>query len=299
VAVHWAAAREQRAFGRGPGPSTALRLRHHAYDRLVYQRLRAVLGGRVRSVISGGCALGRELGLFFTGAGMTVYEGYGLTETSAAITANPPHRAKAGTVGLPLPGTSVAIAGDGEIWVRGAPVFTGYLNHPRCTRQALRSGWLATGDLGSLDEDGYLTITGRKKDLIVTSNGKNIAPAVLEERVRTHPLVAHCLVVGDDRPYLTALITLDPPALCHWMAMHGRERLDLRAVLTDQELHTEIQRAVAVANNTVSRSESIRAFRLLPQQFTVERGLLTPSLKLRRKAILQLHAEDIEELYTH
>ncbi|MGE7433506.1 AMP-dependent synthetase/ligase [Kitasatospora sp. NPDC001175] len=297
VAVQWAAARERRAFGRGPGPSAALRLRHSAYDRLVYQRLRAVLGGRVRNVISGGSTLGRELGLFFAGAGLTVHEGYGLTETSAAITANPPHRAKAGTVGPPMPGASVAIADDGEVWVRGDTVFAGYLNHPRCTQQVLRNGWLATGDLGTLDEDGYLSITGRKKDLIVTSNGKNVAPATLEERVRSHPLVSHCLVVGDNRPYLTALITLDPPALAHWLTIHGREQLDIRDALTDQELHGEIQRVIATANTAVSRAESIRAFRLLPHQFTVEQGLLTPSLKLRRQAILQLHADDIDELY--
>ncbi|KJK60011.1 AMP-dependent synthetase/ligase [Saccharothrix sp. ST-888] len=297
VAIQWAAAREQRTFGDGPGPSAALRLRHHAYDRLVYQRLRAVLGGRVRNLISGGSTLGRELALFFAGIGTTVYEGYGLTESSAAITANPPRRTKAGTVGRPLPGASVAIAGDGEVWVRGDTVFAGYLNHPRCTRQALQEGWLATGDLGSLDEDGYLSITGRKKDLIVTSSGKNVAPAALEDRVRAHPLISQCLVVGDNRPHLTALVTLDPPALAHWLKSHGREQLDIWAVLADPELHTEIQRAIAAANTTVSRAESIRAFRLLPEQFSIEQGLLTPSLKLRRQAILQLHAADIEELY--
>ncbi|MDH6125548.1 long-chain fatty acid--CoA ligase [Kitasatospora sp. GP82] len=297
VAIQWAAAREQRAFGRGPGPSAALRLRHSAYDRLVYQRLRAVLGGRVRNVISGGSALGRELGLFFAGAGMTVYEGYGLTETSAAITANPPRRPKFGTVGPPVPGATVAIAEDGEVWVRGATVFTGYLNHPRCTEEALHEGWLATGDLGSLDEDGYLTITGRKKELIVTSSGKNLAPAALEERVRAHPLVSQCLIVGDNRPYVAALIALDPLALAHWLKSRGREQLDSRAVLTDEDLLAEIQRAVAVANTAVSRAESIRAFRLLPGEFSTDQGLLTPSLKLRRQAIIRHYADDIDELY--
>ncbi len=298
VAVQWARAVERKALGHGSGPGPALRARHLAYDRLVYQRLRASLGGRVRSVMCGGSTLSRELGLFFAGVGMTVYEGYGLTETTAAITANPPGRPKFGTVGKPVPGVSVAIAEDGEVWARGAVVFAGYLNHPRCTAEALRDGWLATGDLGDLDEDGYLTITGRKKELIVTSSGKNLAPAALEERVRAHPLVAHCLVVGDRRPYVAALITLDSRALEHWQRLNRREAVDEWATLADEDLHAEIQRAVAAANTAVSRAESIRAFRLLPGEFTVDQGLLTPSLKLRRQAILDWYAADVEELYT-
>ncbi|MEV4558666.1 long-chain fatty acid--CoA ligase [Kitasatospora sp. NPDC049285] len=297
VAVEWAAASERRAHRQGPGPSPALRVRHAAYERLVYQRIRAVLGGRVRAVMSGGSMLGRDLGLFFAGAGMTVYEGYGLTESAAAITANPPGRAKFGTVGRPLPGASVAIAEDGEVWVRGGGVFSGYLGHPRCSDEALFRGWLATGDLGSLDEDGYLTLTGRKKELIVTSSGKNLAPAILEERVRAHPLIAQCLVVGDNRPYVAALITLDAVALAHWLKARGREQLDMGAALTDQELHAEVQRAVAAANTTVSRAESVRAFRLLPREFSLEDGLLTPSLKIRRAAVAERYAADIEELY--
>ncbi|MFI6843944.1 AMP-dependent synthetase/ligase [Kitasatospora sp. NPDC050467] len=297
VAVEWAAAREQRTLGRGPGPGPKLRLRHLAYERTVYQRLRAVLGGRVRGVMCGGSSLGRELGLFFTGIGLDLYEGYGLTETSAAITANPAGRQKLGTVGRPVPGATVAIADDGEVWVRGSGVFDGYLNHPQCTAEALYDGWFGTGDLGSLDDDGYLTITGRKKDLIVTSSGKNLAPGALEERVQAHPLVSQCLVVGDDRPYVAALITLDPAALAHWLKSHGREQLDQRAVLTDEQLHAEIQRAVGAANTAVSRAESIRAFRLLPREFGVEQGLLTPSLKLRRSAITEYYGQDIEDLY--
>ncbi|MFD0279932.1 AMP-dependent synthetase/ligase [Kitasatospora sp. NPDC127111] len=297
VAVEWAAAREQRALGHGPGPGPRLRLRHLTYERTVYPRLRAVLGGRVRGVMCGGSSLNRELGLFFAGLGLQLYEGYGLTETSAAITANPAGRQKIGTVGRPVPGATVAIADDGEVWVRGQGVFGGYLNHPRCTAEALYDGWFGTGDLGSLDEDGYLTITGRKKDLIVTSSGKNLVPGALEERVRTHPLVSQCLVVGDDRPYVAALITLDPPALAHWLKTHGREQSDPWAVLGDEELHAEIQRAVAAANTAVSRAESIRAFRLLPREFGMDQGLLTPSLKLRRSAITEYYAQDIEELY--
>ncbi|MFF8771050.1 AMP-dependent synthetase/ligase [Kitasatospora sp. NPDC015120] len=297
VAVDWATARELRVFGRGPGPGTALRLRHLAYERTVYHRLRAAFGGRLRALMCGGSTLERGLGLFFTGIGFQLYTGYGLTETSAAITGNPPGRAKAGTVGRPVPGATVAIADDGEVWVRGPGVFGGYLNHPRCTEESLFDGWFGTGDLGSLDEDGYLTITGRKKDLIVTSSGKNLAPAALELRVETHPLVSQCLVVGDDRPYVAALITLDPAALAHWLKRRGRGQADPWAVLTDEELHAEIQRAVAAANTAVSRAESIRAFRLLPREFGVEQGLMTPSLKLRRAAVAEYYAADIEDLY--
>ncbi|MCC9309707.1 long-chain fatty acid--CoA ligase [Kitasatospora sp. RB6PN24] len=298
VAVDWATGNERRALGRGSGPGATLRMRHLAYDRLVYQRIRAAFGGRVRHVMCGGSTLSRELGLFFAGAGMTVYEGYGLTETTAAIVANPGDSPKFGTVGRPIPGAGLVIADDGEVWVRGGGVFAGYLNHPRCTAEALHDGWLATGDLGRLDEDGYLTIVGRKKEVIVTSSGKNMAPAALEERVRAHPLVSHCLVVGDNRPYIAALITLDPRALSHWQQMHRRAAMDEWALLTDDELHLEIQRAVAAANTSVSRAESIRAFRLLPGDFTVELGLLTPSLKLRRKVIEERFAADIEALYT-
>lgn len=297
TAIRWAEATERRGLGHGPGPGASLRMRHLAYDRLVYQKLRAALGGRVRNMICGGSTLGRDLGLFFAGAGMTIYEGYGLTETTAAIIANPVGRPKFGTVGRPIPGAAVAIAADGEIWVRGPGVFGGYLNHPRCTAEALHEGWLATGDLGSLDEDGYLSITGRKKELIVTSSGKNLAPAALEERVRAHPLVAQCLVVGDNRPYVTALITLDARAFEHWQLSRRRAPVDGWTALADEELHAEIQRAVAAANTAFSRAESIRAFRLLPGEFTVEQGLLTPSLKLRRQAIAQRFAADIEALY--
>ncbi|MGA5817361.1 AMP-dependent synthetase/ligase [Kitasatospora sp. NPDC094028] len=297
VAVDWATAKEQKAFGRGPGPGAGLRLRHIAYDRAVYQKLRGVLGGRIRTVMCGGSSLRRELALFFTGAGLQLYEGYGLTETSGAMVANPAGRQKLGTVGQPLADCTVVLADDGEVWLRGPTIFGGYLNHPQCTADALVDGWFATGDLGRLDQDGYLSITGRKKDLIVTSNGKNLAPAALEERVQAHPLVSQCLVVGDDRPYVGALITLDPSALAHWLKSHGREQLDTWSVLADEQLHVEIQRAVAAANAAVSRAESIRAFRLLPREFSQDQGLLTPSLKLRREAITRHHAQDIEELY--
>ncbi|GAA1948324.1 AMP-dependent synthetase/ligase [Kitasatospora viridis] len=297
TAISWATATERRSLGHGPGPGPRLRMRHLAYEKLVYQRIRAAFGGRLRHVMCGGSALSRELGLFFSGAGMTVYEGYGLTETTAAITANPVAAPKFGTVGRPVPGARVAIGADGEIWVQGPGVFAGYLNHPRCTAESLRDGWLATGDLGGLDEDGYLSVTGRKKELIITSSGKNLAPAALEERVRAHPLVSQCLVVGDNRPYIAALITLDPRALTHWQLTTRRPPTDVWAALDDPDLHAEVQRAVAAANTAVSRAESIRAFRLLPSEFTVEQGLLTPSLKLRRQAIAEYYAADVEALY--
>ncbi|MEZ0094760.1 long-chain fatty acid--CoA ligase [Streptacidiphilus sp. EB129] len=297
VAVRYAAAVERHAFGDGPGPSPGLRLQHQLHERLVYGKVRAVLGGRVRHAMSGGSAMNRELGLFFAGAGITVYEGYGLTECTAAATANPPDRPRFGTVGHPIPGTTVRIAEDGEVWVQGPQVFQGYLDDPGASGATLRQGWLATGDLGHLDGDGYLTITGRKKEIIVTSSGKNVAPTLLEDRVRVHPLVAHCMLVGDDRPYIAALLTLDRDALSHWQRRHGKAEDSPLAVRNDPELHAELQRAVAVANTAVSRAESIRAFRVLPGDITEEAGLLTPSLKLRRRAVTKVFAAEIDALY--
>ena len=298
AAVRYAAAQERHAFGDGPGPNPAQRLQHQVYDRLVYSKVRDVLGGRVRHAMSGGSAMDRELGLFFAGAGITVYEGYGLTECTAAATANPPDRPRFGTVGHPVPGTTVALGEDGEVWVRGGQVFQGYLDDPAATGQTLQQGWLATGDLGHLDEDGYLTITGRKKEIIVTSSGKSIAPTVLEDRVRAHPLVAHCMLVGDDRPFIGALIALDTEALTFWQQRRGKPPQTASALRGDPDLRTELQRAIAAANTAVSRAESIRAFRILPGEFTEARGLLTPSLKLRRRAVTRTYADDIDALYT-
>jgi long-chain acyl-CoA synthetase len=297
LAVRYAAAVEQQSFGDGPGPSAALRLQHQLYERLVYGRIRAVLGGRARYAISGGSAMNRELGLFFAGAGIAVYEGYGLTETTAAVTANPPDRPRFGTVGQPVPGTTVRIADDGEIWVHGPQVFQGYLDEVAPDSLTLRQGWLATGDMGHLDADGYLSITGRKKEIIVTSSGKSVAPAVLEDRVRVHPLVSQCLVVGDNRPYVAALLTLDREALGHWQRQRGKQRLRPAEARLDPDLHAELQRAVAAANTAVSRAESIRSFRVLAGEFTEQEGLLTPSLKLRRRAVAEACARDIAALY--
>ncbi|MFG2292566.1 AMP-dependent synthetase/ligase [Streptomyces sp. NPDC048603] len=297
AAVRYAEAREQRAFRTGPGPSAALRMEHQLFEKLVYGKVRAALGGRVRYAMSGGSAMSRRLGLFFEGAGISVFEGYGLTESCAAATANPPGATKYGTVGLPIPGSSVHIAEDGEVWLYGRHVFSGYLNDPRSTEVVLHGGWLATGDLGRLDAQGYLTITGRKKDILVTSNGKSISPAPLEERVRSHPLVSQCVLVGNDRPYVAALVTLDPEAVAHWLSMRRRPQMTPAELVQDAELVAEVRRAVVAANTLVSQAESIRDFRLLPEQFTEERGLLTPSLKLKRRAIEKAYEAEVTALY--
>jgi long-chain acyl-CoA synthetase len=298
VAVRFAEARERRAFGEGPGPGPALRLSHRFYDRLVYAKVREALGGRVRNAVSGGSTMGRRLSLFFDGAGVTVYEGYGLTESTSAAACNPPGRVRHGTVGRPVPGTAIRITQDHEILLRGGNVFAGYLDDPVGTAEALRDGWLHTGDLGSLDEDGYLTITGRKKELIVTASGKNLTPGVLEERVREHPLVEHCVVLGNGRPYIAALVTLDPDAVAHWLRLRGRPDLpDPGGLVGDPDLEAEVRRAVSAANTQVSKAESIRVYRILPFSFTEERGLLTPSRKLKRRAIEQACSPEIEALY--
>ncbi|MFE7126151.1 AMP-dependent synthetase/ligase [Streptomyces sp. NPDC057617] len=297
VAVRYAEAQEQRAFGFGPGPSAALRVQHQFFERAVYGKVREAMGGRVRHAMSGGSAMDRRLGLFFAGAGVTIYEGYGLTESSAAATANPPERTRYGTVGQPIPGTSVRIAEDSEVWLRGGHVFAGYLNDPEASDAVLRGGWFATGDLGALDEDGYLTITGRKKEILVTSGGKSVSPQALEERVRAHPLVAQCIVVGNDRPYVAALVTVDREAVDHWLSVQGKPPLKPAELVRDRDLETEIRRAVVAANTSVSQAESIRTFRILAHPFTEELGLLTPSLKLKRKAIETAYAAEVEALY--
>ncbi|MFE1789785.1 AMP-dependent synthetase/ligase [Streptomyces sp. NPDC059525] len=277
----------------GEAPGLALRAGRALYDPLVYRRIRAALGGRVRYILSGGSPLGRRLAAFYTGAGIEVFEGYGLTETTAAATVTPPLRPRLGTVGWPLPGTAVRIADDGEVLLRGGHVFAGYWNV-----SAQPAGeWLATGDIGELDADGYLTITGRKKDLIITSGGKNVAPAPLEDWLRAHPLVGQCMVIGDSRPYIAALITLEPDGLAHWRQMHKKQGVPVRELVTDAELLEELQRAVDEANQLVSRAESIRRFAVLPGEFTEERGHLTPSLKLKRGAVARDYAPEIEALY--
>ncbi|MET7612262.1 AMP-dependent synthetase/ligase [Streptomyces seoulensis] len=297
VAVKYADALEAKAWGIGPGPSAGLRMQHQLFDKLVYSKVRAAMGGRIRNAMSGGSAMDRRLGLFFAGAGVQIYEGYGLTESTAAATANPPERTRYGTVGQAVPGVSVHVADDGEVWLHGGNVFQGYLNNPKATDETLHDGWLATGDLGSLDEDGYLTITGRKKEILVTSGGKSVSPGVLEERVRDHPLVNQCIVVGNDRPYIAALVTLDQEAVDHWLQMRGKARPTPAELVRDADLETEVRRAVVAANTLVSQAESIRTFRILAQPFTEEHGLLTPSLKLKRKAIEKAYEHEVEALY--
>ncbi|MFG2141176.1 AMP-dependent synthetase/ligase [Streptomyces sp. NPDC048650] len=297
IAVRYAEAVEHKAFGTGSGPGAALRMQHQIFDKLVYSKVRDAMGGRVRHAMSGGSAMERRLGLFFAGAGVIIYEGYGLTESTAAATANPPERTRFGTVGTPVPGTTVHIAEDSEVWLYGGQIFQGYHNDAKATDAVLHDGWFSTGDLGAIDEDGYLTITGRKKELLVTSGGKTVAPVPLEERVRAHPLVAQCIVVGNNRPFIAALVTLDPEAVAHWLTMRGKPEMPAGDLVRDPDLETEIRRAVVAANTLVSQAESIRTFRILANQFSEQHGLLTPSLKLKRKAIETAYSAEVDALY--
>ncbi|WP_261808474.1 long-chain fatty acid--CoA ligase [Nonomuraea sp. C10] len=280
-------------------PGLRLRLAHRLSDRLVYGRLRAALGGRVGYAISGGAPLGARLGHFFRGIGITVLEGYGLTETSAAATVNLPHAQKIGTVGPPLPGVEVRIDDDGEILIRGPILFQGYWRDEQKTRESQTAdGWLLTGDLGALDEDGFLTISGRKKEIIVTAGGKNLAPEPLEDRLRTHRLISQAVVVGDRRPYTAALITLDAEALASWKRAAGRpEHAGPAELRDDPDLLSRLQTAVDEANRAVSRAESIRRFRILAVDLTEQNGYLTPTLKVKRSLVHKDFAADIEELY--
>ncbi|QIY56174.1 long-chain fatty acid--CoA ligase [Streptomyces sp. RPA4-5] len=298
IARSYGEAIEAKEHGTGAGPGVALKAARKLYDPLVYRRIRAALGGKVRHVLCGGSPLGRRLAAFYTGAGIEIFEGYGLTESTAAATITPPLRPRIGTVGWPLPGSAVRIADDGEILLYGGHIFSGYWDAALgAARPVTDQGWLATGDLGALDPDGYLTITGRKKELIVTTGGKNVAPAPLEDRLRSHPLVGQCLVIGDNRPYITALITLEPDGLAHWRQMNKKQDLPPERLVRDERLLADIQRAVDDANELVSRAESIRRFAVLPVDFTEESGHLTPSLKLRRAAVVRDFAKDIAALY--
>ena len=280
-------------------PAAGLRARHMLFDRLVYAKLRAAVGGNVRYCVSGGAPLGDRLGHFFRGVGLTVLEGYGLTETSAAAVVNRPGRNKIGTVGLPLPGVSLRIADDGEILIAGPVVFRGYWRNEQATAEAFDADhWLRTGDIGSLDDEGFLRVTGRKKELIVTAGGKNVAPAVLEDRLRAHPLISQCIVVGDGRPYVACLVTLDTEALAFWAEQHGKPADAAPDDLaSDPDLLADLQAAVDEANKAVSRAEAIRRFRVLSTDFTEVNGYLTPSLKVRRNVVARDYAADIEALY--
>ncbi|MCT9076460.1 AMP-dependent synthetase/ligase [Streptomyces fulvoviolaceus] len=283
---------------RGKGPSLGRYAAWALYDLLVYRRIRKELGGRMRYAISGGSPLDRNLSLFFYAAGIIVYEGYGLTETTAAATIVPPLGPRPGTVGQPVPGTAIRIADDGEVLIKGGVVFAAYWNNAAATDAVLQDDWFATGDLGALDEDGYLTITGRKKDILVTSGGKNVSPAVLEDRLRSRAPVGQCLVVGDNRPFVAALITLDPEAIAHWLSVRKLPAdTPVAELVRDPRLRADVQKAVDYANEAVSRAESIRAFTLVEGEFNEDNGMLTPSLKVKRHTVMSAYAEEIEALY--
>ncbi|GAA4230176.1 AMP-dependent synthetase/ligase [Actinomadura meridiana] len=288
-----------RALDTG-GPGLALKAKHKVFDVLVYRKLRAAVGGEVRYAISGGAALGERIGHFFRGVGITILEGYGLTETTAPATVNRPTHMKIGTVGRPLPGVDVHIAEDGEILVRGVNVMHGYWNDETATKEVLDAdGWFHTGDLGSLDDDGFLKITGRKKEILVTAAGKNVAPAPLEDSIRAHPLVSQCLVVGDGRKFVAALVTLDEEALGPWKQRHGKPaEMTLDEVRRDPDLVAEIDAAVAAANTSVSHAEAIKKQVVLAVDFTEDSGHLTPSLKVKRNVVLKDFAAEIDAIYT-
>jgi long-chain acyl-CoA synthetase len=274
-----------------------LRAKHALNERLVYAPLRAALGGECRHVISGGAPLGERLGHFFRGIGIPVIEGYGLTETAAAVTVNPPDALRIGTVGRPLPGAAVRVDEEGELLVRGGQVMQGYWQDDAATAEVLTAdGWLRTGDLAEIDAEGYVRITGRKKEILVTVGGKNVAPGLLEDRVRASHLVGQCLVVGDGRPYVAALLTLDPDAVEQWAGRHHKKG-SLAALSRDPDLLAEVQATVDEANSTVSKAESIRRFTVLPVEWTEEGGELTPSLKLRRHLLMREFRAEVEALY--
>ncbi|WP_241740903.1 AMP-dependent synthetase/ligase [Streptomyces sp. L2] len=298
VARRYGEALHDRQTNAGSGPGRALRTARSFYDPLVYRRIRAAMGGRVRYAICGGSPLGRRLAAFYVGAGIEIFEGYGLTETTGASTVTPPLKPRLGTVGWPLPGTRVRIAADGEILLAGDHVLRGYWD-PRAggVVPATQDGWLPTGDLGELDDEGYLTITGRKKELLITAGGKSVAPAPLENWLRQHPLISQCMLVGDGKPYVSALFTLDPDGITHWRVMNGKHPVPAELLTDDAELAALLQRAVDEANKLVSRPESIRRFAVLPVDFTEEAGHLTPSMKLRRAQIMTDFATAVAGLY--
>lgn len=279
-------------------PSLAVRLQHAVFDRLVYGKLREALGGRCEYAVSGGAPLGERLGHFYRGIGVTVLEGYGLTETTAAVTVNLPDAVKIGTVGRPLPGTAVRVAEDGELLFRGGQVFTGYWMADEATAEAFEDGdWFHSGDVGEVDDEGFVRITGRKKEILVTAGGKNVAPAVLEDRLRAHALVDQCIVVGDGQPFIAALVTLDRESLSAWAQSRGKAD-DVAALVDDPDLRADLQAAVDEANKAVSKAESIRKFRVLVDEWTEEGGQLTPSLKLKRNVVMRESKDEVAALYS-
>lgn len=293
VAVAYSEALEQR-----DGPRLSLRLQHLLFDLLVYRKVRDALGGRCRHAIAGGAPLNPRLAHFFRGAGVNIYEGYGLTETSPAATANRPGATRIGTVGQPLPGVSVRIDDSGEVLVKGDIVFQGYWNNPEATREALSDGWFRSGDIGQLDDDGYLRITGRTKEILVTAGGKHVSPAQLEERLREHPLVSHAVVIGDRRPFVAALISIDQEVWPKWLVEHGHpHNTTVEELRDDPTLRAEIQAAIDEVNKAVSHPEAIKSFRILPDDFTSVRDELTPTMKVKRDVVTRTRADEIAAIY--
>jgi len=279
------------------GAGIFLKAQHALYDKLVYSKLRAALGGRVAYAVSGGAPLGARLGHFFRGVGITILEGYGLTETTAAGTVNTPAHLRIGTVGRPSPGVTVRIADDGEILMTGEHVFRAYWHNEDATEETKGDGWFHSGDIGEIDAQGFVKITGRKKELIVTAGGKNVAPAVLEDRLRAHPLISQCLVVGDQKPFIACLVTIDAEALSPWAKAKGKAA-DVGDLVDDPDLRAEVQAAVDDANKAVSKAEAIRKFTILPVDWTEEGGQMTPSLKLKRAVVMKENAGEVDALYS-
>ncbi|MCC3316947.1 AMP-dependent synthetase/ligase [Nocardia africana] len=280
------------------GPGLVLKVKHTVFDKLVYGKLREAMGGRCKSAVSGGGPLGARLGHFFRGIGVTIYEGYGLTESTAAVSVNTPEHLKVGSVGRPLGGHAAKVADDGELLLRGPVVFAGYWNNPAATEDAFDDGWFKTGDLGAIDEQGFITITGRKKEIIVTAGGKNVSPAMLEDSLRSHPLISQVMVVGDGKPFVGALITLDPEALPGWKTRNNvPEDTPIEKLIELPELTAEIDKAVKDTNKLVSHAEAIKKTRILPVDWTEESGELTPKMSLKRNVVMKNYADEVEAIY--
>jgi len=280
------------------GMSPVLKFKHAIFDKLVYSKIRAGMGGNVEAAISGGAPLGVRLGHFYRGAGVTILEGYGLTETTAGATLNLFGAHRVGSVGKPVPGTSVKIADDGEVLLRGPIVMDGYWQNNAANAEVFDGErWFMTGDLGKLDDEGFLYIVGRKKEIIVTAGGKNVAPAVLEDRLRSHPLVSQCMVVGDNQPFIAALVTIDPDALKVWVANNKKDGASINDLINDPDLIAVVQTAVDEANKAVSKAESIRKFTILPVDFTIAGGHLTAKLSVKRHVVAKEFAQEIDALF--
>ena len=292
VAIAYSQTQDKRGF------NPLLSIKHALFDKLVYSKIRTAMGGSVEAAISGGAPLGTRLGHFYRGAGITILEGYGLTETTAGATLNVTKNLRVGSVGRPIPGTSIKIAEDGEVLIKGPIVMRGYWQNDAANQEVFDQEWFKSGDLGRLDDEGFLYITGRKKELIVTAGGKNVAPAVLEDRLRAHPLVSQCMVVGDNQPFIAALITIDQDMLKGWIAANNKGNATIETLVNDPDLHAVIQTAVDEANKAVSKAESIRKFTILAKDFTIASGELTAKLSLKRHVIGEHYAAEIAQLFT-